>query len=187
MSEETYNKKKKRALLSLFCALGILLLGGISYAFWQKTSTQEEENVIATDCFNVELQGKNAAINLAESYPLSNEDGMQNLPFTFTIENTCDYKVAYTINLESLENTTFQSNSIKVALDDSYKLYSLYTEADKYFNTSKDARVLQTGVLDKKETSKEYNLRLWIDENAPTTEQDKVFASKIIVNSLLTK
>lgn len=187
MSEEVYKKKKKTILLSLFCTLGILLIGGISYAFWQKTKVQEQENVIASDCFNVELRRKNDAINLADSYPLSNEAGMQNLPFTFTIENTCNYKVAYTINLEALENSTFQSSSIKVALDDNYKLYSLYSTADKYFDSSKDARVLATGVLDKRETSKEYNLRLWIDENAPSTEQNKTFESKIVINSLLTK
>lgn len=183
MSEEQYKKKKKMVLLSLFCTIAVMLVIGISYAFWQKTKVQEEANVIASACFDIELSGKNA-IDLAETYPISNEDGMQTIPFTFTVKNICDYQTVYTVNLEALVATTFENNSVKVALDDNYKLYSEYTSTNKNFDDSKDARILTSGVLSKGQ-SKTYNLRLWIDENAPNTEQKKVFESKIIINSEL--
>lgn len=183
MSEEQYKKKKKLLLLSIVCTIAIALGIGISYAFWQETKVQEETNVIASDCFDIELSG-NKAINLAKAYPLVDESGMQTLPFTFTITNLCDYKTVYTINLESLATTTLQSSSLKVALDDSYKLYSNYKTTNKHFSDSKESRILGSGVLLKKE-SKTYNLRLWIDSNVPNTEQNKVFESKIVINSVV--
>lgn len=183
MSEELYQKKKKILILSIFCTVAIMLIAGVSYAFWQKTKTQENPNVIATKCFDITLSGKNA-IDLPESYPLSDEEGMQTLPFTFTIENICDYKTSYTVNLESLAASTLSSSSIKVALEDNYKLYSLYTTTDKHFPDSVESRILTSGVLSKGE-SKTYNLRIWIDKNAPSTEQSKRFESKIVINSEL--
>lgn len=183
MSEETYQKKKKMLILSIVCTIGIMLIVGVSYAFWQKTKTQEDQNVIATKCFDISLSGRNA-IDLPETYPLSDEEGMQTLPFTFEIENVCDYKTSYTVNLESLAASTLSNSSIKVALEDKYKLYSEYTATDKHFPDSKDSRILTSGVLAKGE-SKTYNLRIWIDKDAPTTEQNKRFESKIVINSEL--
>ena len=183
LNEEQIQKKKKTLILSIVCTVGIVLIAGISYAFWQKTKTQENPNVIATKCFDISLSGKNA-IDLPESYPLSDDDGMQTLPFTFTIENICDYKTSYTVNLESLAVSTLSSSSIKVALEDNYKLYSLYTTTDKHFPDSVESRILTSGVLSKGE-SKTYNLRIWIDKDAPSTEQNKRFESKIVINSEL--
>ncbi len=183
INEEQLQKKKKTLILSIICTVGIMLVVGVSYAFWQKTKTQENPNVIATKCFDISLSGKNA-IDLPESYPLSDDDGMQTLPFTFTIENICDYKTSYTVNLESLAASTLSNSSIKVALEDNYKLYSSYTTTDKYFPDSVESRILTSGVLAKGE-SKTYNLRLWIDKDAPSTEQNKRFESKIVINSEL--
>lgn len=183
MNEEQFQRKKKMLILSIFCTIAIMLVVGVSYAFWQKTKTQENPNVIATKCFDISLSGKNA-IDLPESYPLSDEDGMQTLPFTFTIENICDYKTSYTVNLESLAASTLSNTSIKVALEENFKLYSLYTTTDKHFPDSVESRILTSGVLSKGE-SKTYNLRLWIDKDAPSTEQNKRFESKIVINSEL--
>ena len=48
INEEQLQKKKKTLILSIICTVGIMLVVGVSYAFWQKTKTQENPNVIAT-------------------------------------------------------------------------------------------------------------------------------------------
>ena len=39
------------------------------------------------------------AINLENAYPISNEKGKALTPFTFTIKNTCDMFLSYTVLL----------------------------------------------------------------------------------------
>ena len=94
------NKKKVLLFLS---SIGILLFViGISYAYWSLTLTQTENNVVMSDCFEIEFIEGNA-INLSKAYPVSDEEGLQNVPYTFTIKNICDSSAKYQINLESLE------------------------------------------------------------------------------------
>ena len=39
--------------------VALLLIVGVSYAFWQKTKIQEDTNIVASGCFKVELEGNN--------------------------------------------------------------------------------------------------------------------------------
>ena len=181
MEEEKINSKKKTILIGTITIIAVILIIGVSYAFWQITKIQEETNVIASGCFDVSLEGNNP-INLANSYPITSAEGMATTPYTFTITNTCNNSANYIVNLESLSNTTFNNTSIRVALDNNNKLYSEYIESNKYYEDSKEARTLVSGTLEDN-GSVTYNLRMWIDESAPATEQNKVFVSKIVVTS----
>ena len=182
MEEETkISSKKKTMLICSITIVAVILIVGISYAFWQATKVQEDSNIISSGCFGVELEG-NEAINISSAYPLKTEEGMQNTPYTFTITNTCSGSASYIVNLESLSTTTFQNTSIRVALNETNRLYSEYSESNKYYSDSKESRKLISGTLANNE-SVTYNLRMWIDESAPNTEQNKVFASKIVVTS----
>ncbi len=181
MEEEKINNKKRTILICSITVVAVILIVGISYAFWQLTKLQEDTNIISSGCFGVSLEG-NEAINLTSAYPLKTEEGMKSTPYTFTITNTCSGSANYIVNLESLANTTFQNSSIRVALDNTDKLYSEYTESNKYFDDSVEARTLVSGTLEDN-GSVTYDLRMWIDENAPSTEQNKIFASKIVIIS----
>lgn len=172
-------KRKKTIFFSSAFIVALVLIVGLSYSFFVKSKKQEQGNVIATSCFDIDLVGQNP-INLASAYPISEEDGMNTIPYTFTITNICDNKINYDINLESLVTTTFNSDSIMTAIDTNIKLYSSYEKGTNYFENSKDARHLTSGFLNKGD-SKTFNLRLWIDKNASSTEQNKIFESKIIV------
>lgn len=177
--EKVDNSKKKLILILTICVMTLLLVVGISYALWQQTRVQEGTNYIASGCFGVEFVGNNP-INLTNSFPIPTEEGMNDQPYTFTITNTCNSKAAYDVNLEALSNTTFNSTSIRVALDETNKLYSEYTEAEPYYETSIESRKLISGRLEASE-SVTYNLRLWVDEAVTTSEVNKRFESKIIV------
>ncbi len=179
--EEEQVKKKKIILISSITIVALILVVGISYALWQQTRVQEGTNYIASGCFGVQFEGNNP-INLANSFPITTEDGMKTTPYTFTITNTCNGKAAYDVNLESLSNTTFQNTSIRVALDETNKLYSEYSEAEPYYNDSVESRRLISGRLEANE-SVTYTLRIWIDEAVTIEEQNKTFASKIVVNA----
>ncbi len=167
--------------------LGILFIGGASYALWQMTLIQEEENIVKTGCFNIEFQEQNS-IHLESSYPLLDEEGKTLTPYTFTITNTCDTLVKYQINLEVLNKTTFGSlEYIKTMFQEENPL--LLTEREEVSKTLDNARkayLLETGVLSKL-GSKTFSLRMWLDENTLATEDvmNRVFNSKVTVTTIL--
>ena len=112
-------QKKKYMLIGVIGAL--LLLIGVSYAYWRLTLTQTETNEVASSCFDIILTNEQNAINLQKAAPISDEDGMSLTPYTFTIKNNCDTLASYTVNLELL-NTVLEANRlsagfVKVALD----------------------------------------------------------------------
>ena len=179
--EKVDNSKKKLILILTICVMTLLLVVGISYALWQTTKVQEDTNIIASGCFDVSLEGKNP-INLANTFPITDNEGKTTTPYTFTVKNKCSVATNYDISLESLVNSTLDSSKIKVMINDNMKLLNNFTETEKYFENSKDSRVLATGTLKAEETVT-YNLRLWIDESVTNEDQNKTFDSKIIVKA----
>ena len=49
---------------------------------WQITLTQTDKNVVTTGCFKVEFTDTNP-INIDESYPIIDEEGMKLVPYEF--------------------------------------------------------------------------------------------------------
>jgi len=180
--------KKKTKIMILSVIALVLVTIGISYAYWLVTKSQEGENVITTGCLDITLNGEND-ITLSNQFPLSDEDGMKLTPYTFTVTNNCTTSVDYQINLEATgtESSAIKTTAIKVALDDMTpavlddKIGTDTTIAGAY-----EARQLYIGTLaPQSNTSEEdtasFELRLWIDKDAPISEMNKTFKSKISV------
>lgn len=179
--------KKKKIIIPV---VGILLIvgsiAGISFAYWKYSSTQNILNVIGTECLNLELIEENESIVLEKSYPISNEEGLNLKPYLFTVKNTCNTLIDYSVHLDSLESEAYLNNKyISVSIDDKeVKLLSNFKEAELYNEDeemkSVESHILLTGFLDKKE-SKTHSLRLWIDEDADTGAMEKTFLSKVVI------
>lgn len=178
-------KRKNIALIVSLCVVGVLLVVGISYAFWQSTKVQEgEPNIIAGGCFDASLEGKDP-INLVNAFPITDEEGEASKPYTFTIKNKCKTKMNYDVALETLSDSTLDSGAIKVMINDTKKLYNGYSETEKLFETSKENRLLVSGTLEAEGTV-EYTLRLWIDKDVTQeNNQNKKFESKVVVRASL--
>ena len=112
-------EKNKRNLLIMMSLLIIsFIVIGVSYAIWQMTLTQTDKNTVTTSCFKIEFQDANP-LNLDKSYPITNEEGMNLVPYTFTIRNTCDTYASYQINLEVLNTSTLINlDTIRVLLNE---------------------------------------------------------------------
>ena len=172
------NKKTLLIIISI-----LLLTIGVSFASWIITLNQTNNNLISSKCFNVTLSEENP-INLNDAYPISDAEGRELTPFTFTITNTCNSNASYQVNLEILNTTTLASTEVKVMLDNGTPaLLSSKTVTTKTLDNAITAYILKTGYLDPNE-SVTYNLRLWIDELS-TTEMsaNKTFSSKLTVTA----
>ena len=179
--------KKKNILFISVSLVLILLLGiGISYSMWNITTSQDTTNTAYTKCFDVSITNQKNSIDLENTYPISDEKGKKLTPFSFTITNTCDIFASYTVNLESLKNTTLNSKFLKVMLNnEELKLLSDYESTDTVNTGSIESHILTKGSLGSGD-SEDYTLRLWIDYDTTLEDLDnetKTFKSKIVVKA----
>ena len=78
-------KNKRNILIMISLLIVCLVVIGVSYAIWQMTLTQTDKNIVTTSCFKIDFKGEND-INLENAYPMTLEEGMNLVPYTFTIE-----------------------------------------------------------------------------------------------------
>ena len=180
-------QKKKYMLIGVIGTL--ILLIGVSYAYWRLTLTQTGTNQIASSCFSITLTNEQNAINLQKAYPILDEEGKKLTPYTFTITNNCDTFASYSVNLELLntvlEENRLSSGFVKVMLDENTPtVLNTNTSVEPTLDNAYEAYELATGYLDKNEEVT-YNLRLWIDQDV-TIEDDamnKQLESKITITA----
>ena len=197
MNYDNVDNKKKR--LKSYYGLLVIVLGviGVSFAWFRLYLSQSKSNAIATrSCFSTTLTEETSKIELTDAFPISDDDGLKQTPFTFTVKNNCDgYVKAYiTIvnsNRTSTDTSYLSDNYVKanlsikdtsnassnllgnlslVNIEDGEQGYKVLTT---YFNSNEE---------------KSYDLRVWMDSNT-TLDQglSKVWKGKIVVITEATK
>ena len=182
-------KKITKITLLVVGALAILVgIIGITYAFFSTGGSQEQANTFTSGCLNISLTDASSSINLTNTYPITDVEGLETTSYDFTITNTCETSTNYSINLESLNQVvnSLSANYIKVALssdtvDNVISILSDNTSVTPEIDGAYESYNLYTGTLGASET-KTYHLKLWIDYDATVEEAaNKVYQSKINV------
>ena len=178
----------KKKILYFFSLLFILLIVlRASYAYYIKSYSQENSNIVKTKCLNLSITNEKNDIMLDEQYPIPDSEGKKLTPYQFTITNTCEQFISYNVNLEALEETTMDSNAIKVMVNNEapVNLATLDT-AQTSINNSVESRTLVTGSLGSGD-SVDYALRLWMDygDSVDLSSMNKVFNSKVVVTATI--
>ena len=175
-------KNKKIIILIILILISILTLIGSSYALLTKTFTSKKLSV-EVGTLKVDFTEGNA-ITMDNAMPMTDENGMNTTPYTFTITNSGTIDSYYTISNEEDTNNTLDTTYLK------YKLVS----NDGYDSGIKRLKDIGTGtyrIVDErslvKNKSTTYKLYLWIASDAGNDIQNKIYKSKIIVNSTSNK
>ena len=192
MDKEIEIKKKKRKLSIYYGLLvTVICIIGVSFAWFRLYLSQTENNTIASrTCFNTTLTEDTSKISLTDAFPISDEDGLKQTPFTFTIKNNCNSYVKVYITIDS----TYRESTDTSYLKDNYMKVNISpkgTTTGKSVilgnqtltdleNNKKGYIIVSTGL--KANEEKSYDLRIWMD-SAVTTEQglNKNWAGKITV------
>ena len=194
MDKEIEIKKKKKKL-SLYYGLlvTVICIIGVSFAWFRLYLSQTENNTIASrTCFNTTLTEDTSKISLTDAFPITDEDGLKQTPFTFTIKNNCNSYVKVYITIDS----TYRESTNTSYLKDNYMKVNISpkgTTTGKSVilgsqtltdleNNRKGYIIINTGL--KANEEKSYDLRIWMD-SAVTTEQglNKNWSGKIVVVS----
>ena len=177
-------KKTRIAIISVVALLLVLI--GVTYAYWLVTKTQTNQNIILSACLDITLDNEANAISLSSQYPLSKEDGMSLTPYTFKVTNNCNTSIDYQVVLESIgdEANAIKASALQVALDTKADLLSNRASVSSTVNGAYAAHRLGYGTLSatgNEGSGVTHSLRIWIDESAPISEANKAFQSKITV------
>ena len=174
-------QKKKVNMIVLVVSV-LLTLIGLSYGYFFIQKNQVNNNVAGSKCFKLEFSNESEAINLTNMYPISDEEGKKQVPYSFTITNICDMLAGYTVNMEMLEGTTLNSKYLDVLVNnEEIKLLSTYEATDTVIANSTESRILTKGTLAYND-SVDYTVRFWLDKDVEDIESmNKYFASKIVV------
>ena len=181
-------KKYQKQLVILYGTLLVVLLIGASFAIFQNFARQGGTNNIgATNCFSVTFEGVNNAINLANDYPIPDDEGLERDPYTFKVTNTCNQYLSLSIGVETLSSSEIPANLIKgvIVKNGEAPISASILSSGKTMEAQNGgmAYELLTDGLSAK-ASKTYDLRLWFDESM-TKEQgaSKKYQGKVIVGA----
>ena len=183
------DKMKIKIYYGLLITLVVFM--GVSYAWFRLKLTQTNSNVIGTrTCLDASLTEDTSKITLSDAFPISDEDGLKQTPFTFTLKNNCDsyVKVYITIDSKYRESTSavyLKDSFLKVNLsskgttDGSSVLLGSQTLTELE-GTNKGYILVTTGL--KANEEKSYDLRVWMDgETSIEDGLNKNWEGKIVV------
>ena len=184
-------KKKRTILYGLLVT--VLVFMSVTYAYYRLTKTQTNKNIIATrTCLDTSLTEETSEIVLTDAFPISDEDGLKQTPFTFTLKNNCDSYVKVNIMLVSdyrtsddtayLKDDYVKTNfSFKGTTDGAMDILSSFPLGEADVNT--EGYILKSMGLTSNE-EKSFDLRLWVDSET-TIEQglNKMWSAKVVVTA----
>lgn len=165
-------KRNKVMLVVLVVALIILIII-LSYAAFRFAGAGQNPNTVTLGNLELTLNEGNT-INLVDTYPLTDSEGLALDGYDFTLENTGTAAVDYVIYLDDV---AIESPDVK--LDDMYLKYSLDKDdvvgnAEFLETLGEDgSRILDQGTLNSEE-SHSYILRVW-----PTVDIDGDFGGQV--------
>ncbi len=173
--------KSKLCVLCL-CFLGLLFVFiGSSYAYITVVSKQQESNVVEVGTLKLSYDDEDKLLNVNDAFPMSDEDGLKQEPYTFTVTNTGSLGASYKVLLENdyaliqadncLEKLLSYEN-LKISIDEGDPLLLSELKSTNY--------TLATGYLSPNQ-SKTYTLKLWLKEESGNEILGKHFHGKIIV------
>lgn len=176
--------KKYIIIFSLLILLSVLSLVGITYASIQRNRTQSSNNVISTlSCLSISLVDEENFISLTNAYPISDEEGMKQTPYSFKVKNNCDYKVEIAVLFEPTTSSTLNDQYLKVSFDSKTpKILSNYESTPPV--SGRNSYILTSELLfENEETPHKFNF--WLDYDT-TKEQanGKSMTGKIIVKAV---
>ncbi|MBR1414213.1 MAG: hypothetical protein IJ574_06100 [Bacilli bacterium] len=180
------NSNKVVMIATLVMAVGVIVISGVTYALWNTTEKQDGFNQVNISCLDL-VVSDNKPINLVNAYQLSDNEALEQVPYSFKITNHCNNSEFVDIKLDLKSTNTLALTDIKAVLKSDITYIEPVTINNLLDDTTDQAgysakHLITTEVSGN--TTKEYKLYLWIKEDAAYESiSNKQFEGKIdIVN-----
>ena len=176
-NEELKKLFKDNSVLIAIIMLSCIVLIGSSYAWYKISIDSSKTTTIVAGNLELSLEEKNE-VTLVNAIPQSDDKGMQNESFNFKVSNTGSVDSKFKIYLD---DTPLSSGT---RISDSVIKYSITggttSTGAKYMNSNYvgKRREIASGTL-KAGESADYQLRIWIAEEATVEISGQNFLAKI--------
>ncbi len=181
---QEFIKKHKMGIFITVSA--IIMVIGLSYAWLQLTLRGSKELSILTSG-KLELvldDSMTEGISVTNSVPVTDDMGLEQKAYTFTLENKGTIDSDYTIYLDDLELTEDQTR-----MKDSFIKYELVKNGERVnldlLSTTGEHpnRVLDKDVISAKDKYT-YSLKIWIDSNATNEVMNTTFKGQLRIEAI---
>lgn len=175
-------KKNKTMIISsvLVVLTGILVfVVTASYSFFT-TKVTSKNYVVYTGSLKVDFENSNNLINLNNTYPMTNIEGLATTPYTFNIKNNGTIKAKYQVRIDVSDESNIPIENIKISYS---KNNSSYSEPVLLSDIGNSLAFISNQVLNANGTDT-YGLKLWLDINSSNDIQGKTFKASIIVDAI---
>ncbi len=167
MQEQEPNKKKKKSVLLGITLLAVITILGISYAVLTLTLTGNKKYSIKIGDLLLNLDESRTSENIfiENAVPTTDEEGMRNAPYNFSLLNGGTDDLEYTIYLveEELANKT-PSSAIRYYYSRDIGNIEVIRNLEE--QKTEDGRFyLETGTIPAK-TTYNYTFKMWLNYNA---------------------
>ena len=197
------SKNTRIIILSILAVLIVVVLSiGITTAFMKPVEQGGNLTEISlSSCAKIKLTGT-SSINLSNSYSMSRNRGLQTTPYSLTVTSYCDSYVGFNLYIATLNTNTLDASNIRYILTSKGSkdviVEGILSEAANGVSDFDDASKteLNTGLKGTYGSiykihstfiplkgSSEYDLYLFIDENATNTTMGKTFSAGVAVKA----
>ena len=156
-------------VVSVFVVFAIML--GTTYAVFSSVKTSQDFNGLDVGDLHINYSDDSGSVSLANSYPMSDADGNNSTPYTFSIQNTGSLATTYSIKLlddvalidgeektdEEMVNKLLSKSDLKVSVNGGTPTLLENLSVSNY--------EIANGSLQPGETKK-FSVRLWIKSDA---------------------
>ena len=177
--------KKKYAIILVIALLGVFaIVLGTSYAFFTNT-VNGKEYTFYTGTLSIQYEKKTNVINLQNTLPMSNTEGLSLTPYSFDVKNNGTLPAKYQIRLELDSTNTLPLEYVKVSV---YKNDTEYLKPTKLSNLNSTLVIVNDGLLqgmtNETPTSDNYKIRLWVDLGAGSDAAGHEFKAQIAIDAM---
>ena len=177
MDKEFFVKNKKKIIISIVI-LAVALIGfslvNSTYSLFYHEETASNTESYSTGLLSIVASSKGETISLNNTLPISDTDGINTTPYTFTIKNigNLDYKFNVKLLSTSSSDTTIDPQYIKIKIDDG----NVTTLSSLTNSIIKSDITLAAG------DSIDISIRIWLSIDTPNSQIGRVFNSKIVTD-----
>ena len=197
------SKNTRITILSILAILIVVVLSiGITTAFMKPVEQGGNLTEISlSSCAKIKLTGT-SSVNLSNSYPMSRNRGLQTTPYSLTVTSYCDSYVGFNLYIATLNTNTLTDENIHYILTEKGSktavvegILSSATDGSSDFSDT-DKTELNTGLKGTYGSiykihnttvvlkgNKQYDLYLFVDENATNTTMNKTFKAGVAVKA----
>ncbi len=171
--------KKCIVLLIVILLTGIVMVVGSSYALFAIQLKGEEVNRVTIGTFDIQFK-EGMTLNLSNEKPLSEAQGLAQDPYSFTIKNAGTVDAKYRIYLEGKEEENqISKNYLRLAYQKKDATPNVIRLSDLDENLTLASEIsLKAGESDT------WEIRFWLDQDAPNAFQGKNFSFKVKVEAI---